>query len=453
MFGNNKQRKGLVKIFNHVLTLEEYLSSAHLDYQALSIDAYGNSGQYIVYPTKEEELSELLAFVNKHQLTVNIEGRGSKRGFGGLIDAADLLVSMQYFTGIVEHNSGDMTLTVKAGTNFAEIQRYLSAYNQQLALDPFIPQQSTIGGVIASNDSGPKRLSYGSARDAVIGLRVVYPDGKVIRTGGKVVKNVAGYDMNKLFIASMGTLGVITEVTVKLRPVAKDAATCIIALPDANQQQIHDFVKKVLNSHIEPICCELLDPIVVNRLTGEDTLALLVSFEDVEKSVNAQIDSLQSLLEGGMGLTVKRHIEHQQLWERLYRLTEEKNDHGEQKNRIFAVAKIGTKNLHVIDLLFKVWEIREQEKIILYCHGGVGHGLMQLYMEGEEQEIIKTLTQMRELAQQYSGYCIVKHLPLAQRLLFDVWGEVKGTQFLIEGIKMKIDPQTILNRKRYIGGI
>ncbi|MDA6161842.1 FAD-binding oxidoreductase, partial [Escherichia coli] len=108
-----------------------------------------------------------------------------------------------------------MTVTVRSGTRFKDLQDYLAKHNQKISLDPFWPENATIGGIIAANESGPKRLGYGSARDAVIGLRTVYPDGKVIRSGGRVVKNVAGYDMNKLFIGSMGTLGVISEITLK----------------------------------------------------------------------------------------------------------------------------------------------------------------------------------------------------------------------------------------------
>lgn len=438
---------------NDVLSIAEYLTTNKLEYEMTEPDLFGNSGQYTVYPTSEEELSALFAFVHMHQFTVNIQGTGSKRGYGGLIDQADLLISMEKFTGIVEHHSGDMTLTVKAGTKLEDVQRYLEAFNQKLALDPFMPYVSTIGGVIGSNDSGPKRLNYGSARDTVIGLRVVYPDGKVIRTGGKVVKNVAGYDMNKLFISSMGTLGVITEVTVKLRPLAKSTATCIISFQGEDRNKIYSFTRKLLNNSIEPISCELLDPVVSYEISGINKLSLLVSFEDVEKSVDYQIKYIQSLVEEEMKLTVLRNNEEKQLWDRLYQLPFDKGPEHDKDEKLFAVAKIGTINLNVIDILLKVMEIRKKDNIDIYTHGGVGHGLMQLYIKGKEREMIETLTKIRNITNENGGYCIVKHLPLAQRLVFDTWGETKGAQYLLEGIKTKVDPKKILNRKRYVGGI
>ena len=158
-----------------------------------------------------------------------------------MAESADICLSLADYTGIIEHVPGDMTITVKAGTPFKEVQRYLAGFNRMVAMDPYAGDQSTIGGIVAANDSGPKRLGYGSARDSVIGMRLVYPDGKVIRAGGKVVKNVAGYDMNKLFIGSMGTLAVMTEISLKLRPIAKYASTAIIQIPDPAFEAMKQF--------------------------------------------------------------------------------------------------------------------------------------------------------------------------------------------------------------------
>ena len=191
---------------------------------------------------------------------------------------ADILLSLTQYSGIVEHIPGDMTLTVKSGTSFKEIQSYLAQYNQKIPLDPFFLENATIGGVIAANDSGPKRLGYGSARDVVIGLRMVYPDGKVIRSGGRVVKNVAGYDMNKLYIGSMGTLGVISEVTFKLRPISKYESITLINFPEGNLEVIRSFAVKVLDSMIEPVSLELLNPTLAEKLTNRKTLYVTVVF-------------------------------------------------------------------------------------------------------------------------------------------------------------------------------
>src|SRR5690606_11710977 len=162
----------------------------------------------------------------------NVVAGGTKRGYGGTLQQADILLSLEKYKGIVEHSVGDLTLTVKAGTTLKEISDELAKKGQRLPLDTPWPEYATIGGILSANDSGPKRLLHGSGRDLVIGTRIVYADGRVIRTGGKTVKNVAGYDMNKLFIGAMGTLGVISEVTVKLRPLPKYEGLVLLHFPE-----------------------------------------------------------------------------------------------------------------------------------------------------------------------------------------------------------------------------
>src|SRR5699024_5693105 len=201
----------------------------------------GNSGRQEIEAHSEDDISNVLRYANEHEKTVNIISGGTKRGYGGAMKEADILLSLAGCEGIVEHSIGDLTLTVRPGTTLKEISDRLAEHGQCLALDPSWPELATIGGIISANESGPKRLLYGSARDLVIGTRIVYADGRVIRTGGKVVKNVAGYDMNKLFIGVMGTLGIISEITLKLRPLPKYEGLSLLHFPDDREQGIHDF--------------------------------------------------------------------------------------------------------------------------------------------------------------------------------------------------------------------
>ncbi len=187
-----------------VVELNSILKGIKIE-EVMANSPFGNDGRINVYPRNEEEIINVVKFANRKDLKVTVAGAGTKKGFGGLEESFDILISLVEYKGIVEQTVGDMTVTVKAGTPFKEVQDYLSAYNQKISLDPAWSEFATIGGVVVANDSGPKRLGYGSARDLVIGTKIIYPDGSVIRTGGKVVKNVAGYDMNKLFIGSMGT--------------------------------------------------------------------------------------------------------------------------------------------------------------------------------------------------------------------------------------------------------
>jgi len=174
----------------------------------------------VVAPASTEEAAEVLREAASGKLAVTIRGQGTKRDWGVPPRRADLMVETGNLTGIVEHAASDLVVVVRAGTRLSSLQEALSHAGQQLALDETIPGAS-VGGTVAANTSGPRRLAYGTVRDLLIGITVVRPDGVVAHAGGKVVKNVAGYDLCKLFTGSCGTLGLITECVFRLHPMAR----------------------------------------------------------------------------------------------------------------------------------------------------------------------------------------------------------------------------------------
>jgi glycolate oxidase FAD binding subunit len=413
----------------------------------------GNAGQLTVYPETEEEISSILKYANDNRKKLTVVGGGTKRGFGGLTESADILLSLSNYKGIVEHTVGDMTLTVKAGTPFKELQEYLAQHKQRISLDPVWPLNSTIGGIIASNESGPKRLGYGSSRDVVIGLRLVYPDGSIIRAGGKVVKNVAGYDMNKLFIGSMGTLGILSDVTLKLRPLPKYESLVLLAFPIESLDEIRSFVIKLLDSVMEPISLELLNPGLSLRLTGQQNVyTLAIAFEDVESSVRYQEEYVKSIQPSNSTMAVLRQDEAKTFWDGFYSISPNGAGPagGDQSE---AALKIGVVNLDVLKVIKQSHILDESSKITVEAHGGLGHGLCQINLRGTDEDIEHAINQMRQFSESLGGYAIAKHLSFSLRQKFDVWGEKPSHFFLLEGIKTKIDPNRVLNNKRFVGGI
>lgn len=411
----------------------------------------GNSGRICVYPVTEEEISAVLKYANDQGKKVLVEGGGTKRGFGGTVESADILLSMKRYTGVTEHAAGDMTLTVKAGTTFKEIQEFLSQYKQQVSLDPSWSEFATIGGIVASNESGAKRLGYGSSRDVVIGLRNVYPDGTIIRSGGKVVKNVAGYDMNKLFVGAMGTLGVISEVTVKLRPLPKYESLILLSFEEWQLEDVRGFSKQLLDSSLEPIALELLTPSLSQKLTGESLYTFVIAFEDVESAVRYQEESVKALLPAGTKLKIVSQKEAQAFWRLFYTISP--NGAGEEDTENTAVLKVGVTNLAILDVMKESEYLKESFHLEVEAHGGVGHGLAQVILKGKGEDLTGAIYQLRDLVQKDGGYAIVKHLPLSLRKKVDVWGDKPSYFFLLEGIKSKIDPNKTLNPKRFIGGL
>jgi glycolate oxidase FAD binding subunit len=345
-----------------------------------------------------------------------------------------------------------MIISIKSGTPFGELQQYLAKHNQKISLDPGWPEYATIGGIIASNESGPKRLGYGSARDVVIGLRVVYPDGTVIKSGGKVVKNVAGYDMNKLFVGSMGTLGVISEVILKLRPLAKYESLVLLSFTEENLDAIRAFVINLLDSALEPISLELLSPSLSQRLMGENLYTLAISFEDVESSVHYQEKFVQMIQPPKTNMTILQQKEAQLFWDQFYTMgpNEEALTTG---NEIEAALKIGVVNLDVLHVIKESHILKGSTNLIIEAHGGLGHGLCQVNLKGRSDDIVLVIHQLRNFVARLGGYVVVKHLPFSLREQVNVWGEAPSYFSLLEGIKSKIDPNRVLNPKRFVGGI
>jgi len=409
----------------------------------------GNRAEVTVRPTTEQEIADLISFANSNGKKVIIEGGGTKKGFGGQVEYAGICLSLRDYKGIVEHNPGDMTITLKAGTPYMEIQEYLAGYNQMISLDPFANRQTSIGGVIAANDSGPKRLGYGSARDVVIGMRLVYPDGRIIRAGGKVVKNVAGYDMNKLFIGSMGTLAVVSEITLKLRPLANYQSLVLISFPEGNLEVIKQFVVNVLDSLMEPVTLELLSPTLAAKLTGQREYTVAVHFEDVESSVHYQTSYLKNLQPEGGTISILQQEDAQLFWNAFYELYP--GLHAEDMTKSAAV-KVGLENMDVLELL-EVTEKLDSDQLEILAHGGLGHGIGQVYLYGEYDRILSAIYEIRKHTSAKGGYAVVKHLPFSERLKINIWDVNPSYFFLLKNIKAKVDPNNVLNEKRYVGGI
>ena len=220
--------------------LEDLLSPAQISER---------DGKPILSLNKTEEISAVTRYANANKLAIEITGAGTKRTWGNPV-IADLLLDTTRLAGVREHSWQDLTATVGAGTTWAAMQRTLAAHNQFVALDPLWPETATVGGILATNDSGPIRLKYGSLRDLVIGMTIVLADGTIAHSGGKVVKNVAGYDLHKLMIGAHGTLGIITEVTFRLHPLPQHAI--VWSASSTTAEPIGKLMMKVLGSKLTP---------------------------------------------------------------------------------------------------------------------------------------------------------------------------------------------------------
>ncbi len=300
-----------------VETIQADLANACADVAvARDLDAVGGrQARFVAAPASTAEAGALLRAAADLGLTVVSRGSGSRLHWGAPPTSCDLIVDTRRLDRILEHAAGDLVVTVQAGVGIDDLARVLAAAGQRLALDPTgIGQHTpadnaagTVGGLIATGAAGPLRYRYGSPRDLLIGITVVRADGAVAKSGGKVVKNVAGYDLGKLFAGSYGTLGLITEATFRLHP--KPETSTWITLACSSAEQAADVVRVMADAPLAPSAIELSWP------SAAASISVSVLLEGDRESVDDRADRMTSLADArdgrialGPNETVRRQL-------------------------------------------------------------------------------------------------------------------------------------------------
>ena len=218
----------------------------------------------LLTPTSAEELAQALKEAAATGRSITVAGNHSKRLMGGPVAATGTTLSTAKLRRVLAYEPHDLTLSVEAGMPFGEVQKLLGARGQMLALDPPHAMEATIGGVIATNSSGPMRRAFGTARDLVIGMSFATLEGKIVKTGGMVVKNVAGLDMGKLMIGSFGTLAVITSVNFRVH--GRPGETRTFLFPCADLAEAMERRNSIVGGVLQPLAVDLMSPAAAARL-------------------------------------------------------------------------------------------------------------------------------------------------------------------------------------------
>jgi glycolate oxidase FAD binding subunit len=331
---------------------------------------------------------------------VVVQGAGTKRDWGGVAEPAALAVSTARLDRIVEHAHGDFVVTVQAGARIADLQAAVGAAGQWLALDP--PERdATVGGVVATAASGPGRLRYGTPRDLLIGVTVVLADGTIARSGGKVVKNVAGYDLGKLFCGAFGTLGVVAQCTFRLQPRPRAVRCVRVAADDPGE-----LVRALRRSAFRPSAIEY------------DGSHLSVVVEAFEAAVEAQAEQIRSLVGGEIRDAVPDGFGARP-WQ-----------HGE--TGLKATFRVGALS-SVVALARRV-----APSLRMSAHAASG----VLWLGGSVDAAM--LAELRAEVASYDGTVIVVTGPATFRRRVDVWGPVRGVE-VMRRIRDQFDPDRRMN--------
>src|SRR5271157_48416 len=249
-------------------------------------DIMGVQPQMVFEPSSETELAAALRYGNAAGLGVVPRGGGTKSGWGNPPVRADLILSTARLNRVIEHAWADLTVSVEAGCTIQNLQNMLAQHGQRIAVDPLWPERSTVGGILSTNDSGSLRIRYGALRDLIIGITIALPDGTLASSGGKVVKNVAGYDLPKLATGALGTLGVITRAIFRLHPLPRNVRSFTLSardLDDANR-----IVLAVQDSRLAHTGLQ-------TRYTPGAAPAVDVRFDGTDAGLAAQAGTLRKL--------------------------------------------------------------------------------------------------------------------------------------------------------------
>ena len=389
-------------------------------------------------PTSTAELAELVTIANSSKSPLIVAGNSSKLDWGGIVQGAKSLVSTQKLDRLIAHAVGDLTVTVEAGIKFANLQEILATAGQFLPLDPAYPNTSTIGGIIATATTGSLRHRYGGVRDLLLGISFIRADGKVAKAGGRVVKNVAGYDMMKLFTGSYGTLGILTEVTLRVYPLPVNSGTVILS---GAFEGLRNAAKILLASTLTPIAVDVLSTAFSQHLELSNTPSLVVKFATIPASIAQQSEQLLAIGKrlGLTGVSCQGEQE-QQLWSGI-------------QAGIWGDSPIGCKlgvrstvAVDTIELLERASAPPKGGRSTANTAKGVIHlssGIGAFALADASQ--IKSLRTHCEAA---GGFLSVLQAPVDVKQKIDVWGYRGNAVPLMREIKQQFDPAGILNPGR-----
>ena len=422
------------------VTSQEQIA-AELGSALAQVTANGTLPQAVVYPTSEAQLAEVMACAHQNQWRVLPCGSGSKLTWGGLAQGVDLVISTARLNQIIDHAVGDMTLTAQAGLTLAELAPKLAAVNQFLPLDPAYPDRSTLGGIVATGGAGSLRQRYGGVRDMLIGLSVVRYDGQVAKAGGRVVKNVAGYDLMKLFTGSYGSLGVISQLTFRLFPVQETSKTLVIS---GDIPEIQALTAAVRRSSLTPVALDLLSPTLATALGSPEAFTLAARFQSIAPGVEEQLTVLRQIIPAGLDIKELAATEDQSFWNQA-------NHHlfpAETTESATVKAKVGLLPITACDLLAQLQQIDPDNLTRLHASSGIG--TVCLDADTATPDLLKKL---RSVCTGSQGYLVLLEASPDLKQACDVWGDVGPALALMKAIKTQFDPEQKLSPGRFVGGL
>jgi FAD/FMN-containing dehydrogenase len=398
----------------------------------------GAGGVLAVSPASAEEAREVVLAARGLGWGVVPAGAGAWLDAGHALRSPRVELKTTRMARLVEHEPADLVATVEAGARLSEFNRVVGGAGQWLALDPPGGASATVGGAAATGLAGPLGLSYGAPRAHILGMKVLLADGRVVRVGGRVVKNVAGYDLCKLFAGSYGTLGVLLELTFKLRPLPARDATLVVLSRD--RPKLYEAARAVVAAHLRPAAAELVSPGLSHALDLaplEPHFGLLLRFKGTGAAVDYQLGEAR-------GAVRERGLEAETLpagtpaWSRLA-------DYAAGA-RGGLVWRAGVLPARLGELLTEV-EGRHENFKELPWHAGAGDGRVRVF---DDEGASTSIESLRRAARDLGGSLVVERAPAELKARLDPWGLSDASASLMRRVKQQLDPDDIFSPGRFL---
>ncbi len=386
-------------------------------------------------PHSLAELCELVRRAAARQQAIYPIGGRTLLDFGLPPTRPGVAVDLARLDQVIDYPARDMTITVQAGITMRKLQEVLAKEGQRLPVDVPLPDRATLGGAIACNMSGPRRYGYGTLRDYVIGITVVNDEGQETKAGGRVVKNVAGYDLCKLHVGALGTLGIVTQVTLKVlpRPEAQE-----LVITGSTEDGLGVVLDRVRASSIRPGCVEVLYP---TPRHGAD-FDVLIGFEGSRAALNWQVNQLQSEL----GSLCPPLLHQGEQSERLFHLLGERD----APSNCRLSFKANLLPSAVTDFMRASCAFPLN---LVQAHAGNGIVIGHLPPDVTLEQARSSISQLRANAVEYQGNLVLLRCPTEWKRELGVWGQPRGDWQLMREIKKQLDPNNLFNPGRFVDGI
>jgi glycolate oxidase FAD binding subunit len=385
----------------------------------------------VLEPANEQQLAAVLRLANDANFAVIPRGGGTKLSWGNSPARADVILSTARLDKIIEHAWADLTVNVEAGCTIQKLQNALAQHGQRLALDPLWPAQSTIGGVLSTNDSGSLRLRFGALRDLIIGVTLALPDGTLASSGGKVVKNVAGYDLPKLITGALGTIAVITRAVFRLHPLPRNAKT--LSITGCNLEEMQRLVLTILDSKLAHTALQA-------RIAQDAEPVVDILFEGTEAGIAAQETQLRELARPATSIGAASTVwaASQELW----------NSANSTQVVVAKIITLPASIARTVETVQRTASSRSAHCTLTMQATGIGW----LRLEATPENLHAALSDLRFELEQAGGSLAAFHHP-ADMQSIDAWGTPGDALPLMRAVKKQFDPKNTLNAARFVGGI